>query len=544
MSRLERFVSAIAPGYALKREKVRTEIARQQAVQQVFNQGYGDHGASRRKKSLTAWNPVEGDADEDIHANLEVLRPRARDLYMGGSLANGAIKTMRTNIIGTGLRLKPSFDADFLRLSDAKAKELRRQIEREFSLWADSKDCDASGQHNFYELQQLAYLSWMMSGDAFVLLPLLPRNHALYDLRIRLLEADRCSTPNSQEGLTGGKIQSGVEVDSDGMVSAYHFSDKHPGSYLGLPTKWTRVVAVGPESGRRNVLHLMEAERPEQRRGVPILAPVIESLKQLERYTEAELMAAVISGMFTVFIETPEDDTDQFGLAPVGVPVEGPSVPGEPIPSEEGDLRLGNGAVQFLQPGEKATMANPGRPNSGFDPFVTAILRQVGASLEVPYELLLKHFTSSYSASRAALLEAWKMFRMRRAWMSADFCQPIYEEWFVEAVIKGRIDAPGLFDDPAIFKAYTKAEWHGPSQGLLDPVKEVNAAVTRIENGLSTRQKEAAELTGTEYESNVRQLSYEEKLREEYGLVSAAAPAQPIKSTPKGGDDDSEEDQA
>ncbi|MDF9845549.1 MULTISPECIES: phage portal protein, partial [unclassified Paenibacillus] len=236
MSRLERFVSAIAPGYALRREKARTEIARQQAVQQVFNQGYGDHGASRRKKSLTAWNPVEGDADEDIHANLEVLRPRARDLYMGGSLANGAIKTMRTNIIGTGLRLKPSFDADFLRLSDAKAKELRRQIEREFSLWADSKDCDASGQHNFYELQQLAYLSWMMSGDAFVLLPLLPRYHALYDLRIRLLEADRCSTPNNQAGLTGGKIQSGVEVDGDGMVSAYHFSDKHPGSYLGLPT--------------------------------------------------------------------------------------------------------------------------------------------------------------------------------------------------------------------------------------------------------------------------------------------------------------------
>jgi len=514
MSRWNRFVELISPSSALKREKALTEIARQRAIREVFNQGYGDHGGSRRKKSLTAWNPAAGDAEEDIHVNLEDLRPRARDLFMGGSLANGSIKTLRTNIVGTGLRLKPSFDADFLRLSEEQARQLRRQIEREFALWAESKDCDAAGMNNFYELQQLAFLSWMMSGDVFVLLPLLPRKHAIYDLRVRLLEADRCNNPITKAAELNNRLSSGVEVDADGMVVAYWFSNKHPGSSHALPMEWQRVPVLGEESGRRNVLHLMEAERPEQRRGVPILAPVIESLKQLERYTEAELMAAVISGMFTVFIETESEDAGEFGIAPIDNPT------GEPLPSGGGDddLRLGNGAVQFLQPGEKATIANPGRPNSGFDPFVTAILRQVGASLEIPYELLLKHFTSSYSASRAALLEAWKMFRMRRAWMSADFCQPIYEEWFAEAVIKGRIDAPGFFDDPLLLKAYTRAEWHGPSQGQLDPVKEANAAVIRVENGFSTRQREAAELTGSEYESNVQQLAYEKKIREQYGV--------------------------
>lgn len=513
---VDRFIMAVAPGYAAKRERAKTEIVRHQAVQRVLNQGYGDHGASRRKKSLQYWNPAAGDADEDIHQNLEELRPRARDLYMGGALPNGSLKTLRTNIVGTGLRLKPAFDADFLRLSDEQADRLRSQIEREFSLWANSKDCDATGLHDFYELQQLAFLSQMMSGDVFALLPVLPRPNAIYDTRIKLLEADRCSTPNSQEGLSGNKIQSGVEVDQDGMIVAYWFSDRHPGSIYGTPLKWNRVQVVGPESGRRNVLHLMEAERPEQRRGVPILAPVIESLKQLERYTEAELTAAVISAMFTVFIETESPDQDQFSLPPVDGPIE--NATGEPVPPTDDELRLGAGAVQFLQPGEKVTIANPGRPNAGFDPFVSAILRQVGASLEIPYELLLKNFTASYSASRAALIEAWKMFRMRRAWMAADFCQPIYEEWFAEAAIKGRIDAPGIFDDPALFKAYTKAEWHGPSQGQLDPVKEVNAAVLRVKHGFSTRQREAAELTGSEFETNIRQLAYEQKIREQYGL--------------------------
>lgn len=484
----------------------------------VYNQGYGDHGASRRKKSLAAWNPMAGDAEEDIHQNLEDLRPRARDLFMGGSLANGALKTLRTNIIGTGLRLKPAFDADFLHLSEDQAQRLKAQIEREFALWAESKDCDASGMLNFYELQQLAYLSWIMSGDTFALLPILPRKYATYDLRVRILEADRCSTPLDQaEQQVSGRIRSGVEVDADGMVTAYWFSDHHPGGRHYVANKWRRVQVRGDQSGRRNVLHLFEPERPEQRRGVPLLAPVIESLKQLERYTHAELMAAVISGMFTVFIETEaEGGGDQFGLAPVGEPA---NPTGEPLPpGHDSDLKLGNGAVQFLEPGEKANIANPGRPNEKFDPFVTAILRQIGASLEIPYELLLKHFTASYSASRAALLEAWKMFRMRRSWMSADFCQPIYEEWFVEAVIKGRIDAPGIFDDPALFKAYTRAEWHGPSQGQLDPVKEVNAAILRTQHGYSSHQREAAELTGTEYESNIRQLAYERQIREQYGL--------------------------
>ncbi len=48
---------------------------------------------------------------------------------------------------------------------------------------------------------------------------------------------------------------------------------------------------------------MQDWERPGQRRGVPVLAPVIEALKQLGRYTDAELVAAVVSGLFTVFVK-------------------------------------------------------------------------------------------------------------------------------------------------------------------------------------------------------------------------------------------------
>ena len=82
---------------------------------------------------------------------------------------------------------------------------------------------------------------------------------------------------------------------------------------------------------------------------------------------------------------------------------------------------MGNGSIVALDEGEEVQIADPSRPNPNFDPFVIAICRQIGAALEIPYELLVKNFTASYSASRASLLEAWKMFRMRREWLVGNF---------------------------------------------------------------------------------------------------------------------------
>ena len=44
-------------------------------------------------------------------------------------------------------------------------------------------------------------------------------------------------------------------------------------------TTWTRVQARGDRTGRRNILHIMQRERAGQVRGVPVLAPVLESLE-------------------------------------------------------------------------------------------------------------------------------------------------------------------------------------------------------------------------------------------------------------------------
>ena len=165
----------------------------------------------------------------------------------------------------------------------------------------------------------------------------------------------------------------------------------------------------------------------------------------------------------------------------------------------------------------------PTHPNTGFDTFMRALCEQIGACLEEPADLLMMSFNSSYSASRAALLEAWKGFKMRREWLTDDFCRPVYEIWLTEAVARGRISAPGFLTDPLIRQAYLGSEWIGPAQGQLDPTKEVQAAVTAIDNGLSTRESEAVKLNGSEYIRNVDKLAVEnEALRKATGGATAA----------------------
>lgn len=505
---LDKAIAVVAPQMALKRVAARQKM-------QILNSGYSNYGASTTKKSLVGWLHAGGSHREDIEDNISTLRQRTRDLYMGVPIANGAVKTMRTNVVGRGLHLKPTIDADVLKITPDEAHELERQIEREWQLWAESPDCDMERLDNFYELQQLAFINWLISGDCLAVLPVKPRINQPYDLRVQLIEADRLSSPNECDTMDN-QIIGGVEVDQYGEVVAYHIANHHPLSYAGEEIKWQRVQAYGEKTGRRNVIHLMNRERIGQRRGVPFLAPVIESLKQLGRYTDAELVAAVVSGMFTVFIEKAEASSeDSIGsMIPEEEQVDA---------ADESSIELAPGAVIDLNEGEKAHDMNPGRPNANFGGFVEAICQQIGAALEIPYELLVKRFNASYTASKGALEEAWKMFRMYRDWLSKDFCQPVYEEWLAEAVAKKRIKAPGFFTDPLIRKAYCKAQWNGPAKGMLDPVKEVNAAEKRVANGFNTRSNETMEITGGDFYNNIEQLKREEKEMREVKRIASSS---------------------
>ena len=413
-------------------------------------------------------------------------------LYMAAPVATSAIKTNRTNVIGCGLKLNSRIDAERLGMSQEAAKEWQKKTEAEFKIWAEKKNaCDATGVNDYYAMQQLALMSWLMSGDVFGLIKRVdPTPMCPYSLRIQLVEADRCSTP---------------------LINSY------PHIIAAAETEWTRVEAYGEKTGLPNVLHVMESERPEQYRGVTYLAQIIEPLLQMRRYTEGELMAALVESFFTAFVTT-DTGADEMPFNEVnGSEIE---------PSDPDDYEMGPGTINVMKPGEDIKFAAPTRPASGFSAFIRALCEQCGAALEIPADLLLKSFNASYSASRAALLEAWKAFKMRREWFANDFCKPIYEIWLSEAVALGRIQAPGFFSDPLIRAAWLGSDWIGPSQGQLDPTKEISAEILANQHGYSTHEQSTIRLNGGQWEANMNQLKRENEMIAEANGTTPEAQAE------------------
>ena len=470
--------------------------------------GYSHHGASRLKPSMLKWQSGSKSPHEDISENLELLRERCRDLYAGSPLGRGAIDRVVLNAIGSGLRLNVRIDPARLGMKESEAGEWASQVEGEFDYWASSKDSDYSRMMSFYELQTLAFRSVLLDGECLAVMRDKPGGDMPYSLKVMLLEGDRLRTPRSRP--PGKMIDAGVELDVEGQPCAYWITNRNPNSELmNQPVlEDRRIKLFGYKSGRRNIVHLYPSERIGQRRGVPFLAPVIEQLKQLARYTDAELMAAVIGGIFAIFFEHEPREDGSYGEEEYATEEGQGGIPGlENITQEEL-----YGSMMDLPEGVKPVSLSPARPNTAFDAFVNALVKQIGGALGIPAELMFMQFTASYSASRGALLEAWKLFRYWREWFAANFCQAVYEEWLTEAVILGRVKAPGYLEDDVKRKAYSWATWVGPAQGQLNPVQEVNAAILRVQNNLSTYQKEAGELTGEDWDLIMRQRQRENEL--------------------------------
>lgn len=114
MNVLDRMISVVSPERGVRRLAARQKL-------KILDSGYGNYGASHTKKSLLGWLYGGGSAKEDIQENLSTLRQRCRDLYMGVPLATGALKTCRTNVVGSGLRLKSQIDYEFLGMGENQA---------------------------------------------------------------------------------------------------------------------------------------------------------------------------------------------------------------------------------------------------------------------------------------------------------------------------------------------------------------------------------------------------------------------------------------
>jgi len=397
-----------------------------------------------------------------------------------------------------------------LGIAPEEAKKLRRQAEAVWSLWGNY--ADAAERLDFNEIQFLALRKIIEDGEIIAVPTFIKDSRRPLGRALELIEADRLVSPPGKT-----EIIQGVELGAERRQPVRYWLRKAPmvkrdyeieqQKYVGIPAKDNR--------GRPMLLHIFPVSRPGQVRGVPYFAPVLSYFKDLGDYLEAEVVAARVAACLAVFITK----ADAYGSAVAGATTTDSS--GNRIQTLE------PGMIPYLNVGEDIKVVDPkGRGGETFGGMLNGLLRIIGASLGMPYELLLKDFSqTNYSSARAALLEGRRMFMQWRGWFARKFCQPVWEMVLEEAWLRGLFEAQDFYRDR---EELCRVSWVGGGWGWVDPVKEVEASKLAVDYGLSTLAEEAAG-QGRDWEETLEQRQQEQERIKELGLAIPAA----VKSPPE-----------
>lgn len=508
---MDRVVGIVSPQRALRRARARAGLAM-----------LGAYRGAERNRFREHWLPPNDSADAALLPDLPLLRQRARDLVRNDGTAAGIASTITVNTIGTGIQPQSRPDVDGLGISESQAEAFAEQTERVWSRWAPQ--ADAQDRCHYVELQSLVERQILENGDVLLIPHRIEDDHRFLPLAFEVVEADRLQTPRDQRGKRN--IRSGVELGDRGQPVAYWINVNHPGDRMLDRTThsqdFIRYPARNDRTGERNVFHLYWVKRARQTRGEPFFASVLTHFKDLADYLEAELVAARIQACFALIFET----TDPMNLA---------TAASTGTDSQSRRLQeVEPGLVWYAEQGQKAQMVNPSRPTTAFDPFVDKLIRMIGASLGLPYELVMKDFSKvNYSSARASLLEARRFFRGRQQFHAHRMGQPIWTMVQREAYVQGELTGVNLFARDA--DLWLKAAWIAPGWGFVDPTKEVQAAKEAIASGLSTLPDECAALGGKDWQENALQNKRAQKFYHDHEIQggpwddqpNSPAPAQP-----------------
>ena len=443
--------------------------------------------ASYESKELYDWSPSQGSADADLLHELDTIVARSHDLTRNNGVAAGYSQTLVDNIVGPELRLASKPNYQVLGKDKEWADEWARNTEARFRVWAKSTECDATRKQNFGGMTQLVLRTGISDGEALAV-PYWLSNRR-YSTAIMLIDPKRLSNPSSQ--LDSKYLRKGIKLNKYGEAIGYHIRKSHPYDVdsWGMADDW-EYIASRNNRGRTRVLHVHDKKRNGQSRGEPFLSSVMGDFKMAGSYQKIELRTAIANSLIAAFIESSMEVDDIAEAFDANF---------EDYLNERKawKSKLTGGDVIQLPPGDKLNAFTPSRPAGAFSAFMEGVYRNISTGLNIPYELLMKDFSkTNYSSARAAMLEAWRFFKGRREWLADHWCQPVYELWLEEAVMRGEIEAPGFYENKA---AYCSAKWIGPGRGWVDVVKEAKGAELRMDKGLSTQQDECAE-QGKDYE--------------------------------------------
>lgn len=491
------------------------------------------HAGSSGSQELAGWHPHLRSPDAEVLPARNKVVARSRDLDRNNGWIQGAVNKKADAIVGSNIRLRARPDFAAMGMSAEWADEWALKVEALWRVWANDPrmTCDVERQSGFGPMVRVAYMHWLLDGEAALAVYFLPDRGSMMATALLVVDPDRISNPNGRadgKGLDGVDLRGGVELDQYGAARAYWVRNGHPGD-VGVnwdSQTWTRIPRE-KSTGCPMFIHAVNRRRAHQHRSVGVLSPNMGRAKNVDTYERYELGAALRNQSYGMYVESPYDsEFVREALAPAGDG--GPEDVAELSQyqdlrlayHERTDVSLSGVPLAHLAPGEKIVTVAPSNPTTNFEPFTSFQLGAISSPIGLASEQVTGRWAGvNYSNARMIVNETDRGWRSERFTFTQALCTPAYAAWLEEQVARDLVEVPGGKANFYVFRsALCRAEWIGPARGSIDKLKEGKGDEIDRDGFVSTLETQCAE-RGLDWRDVLWQAKRELEEKRRYGLI-------------------------
>ncbi|HDC4284586.1 phage portal protein [Enterobacter cloacae] len=400
---------------------------------------------------------------------LPTMRAVSRDAVLKNPIGRKYMNLSVDGVCGSdGVYVKPAVELDS---TEEEINQINTQLEKLFDRWAyDPDKFSLDGSLSFDLFQQNVEKIRVQDGECFI------RIHKIKGtIKVEVLDSARLLQVNNQHLGDGTYISNGIRFDTNHRPIEYYFCRFDPVTY----SFFTGDYEVIPAS---EICHYFIADQVGQERGLPDLVASSKLIEDLKNFTEAALTAKRVSASSMAFITNSEQESTALLDAD---DVEGVT----PTYTEYFEA----GFIGELNYGQDIKTVTPTNGVDGIDQFTNELMNQISMGLNVTKQALLAD-TSNASFSAARLTEKLQQttFRTRTNVLINKVLKPIYMAWLKNEMLNNnKLDLS--FSD---FDDLICARYISQKPISLDPVKDIQAEILKLDAGLVSKTQVIAELGG------------------------------------------------
>lgn len=425
--------------------------------------------AAKQTRLVASWASVVRSVNTDLREGVDAVRARARDLHQNEPMVKKYLSLVAANVVGsTGIVLQSRVQE-----GDKQDKLANQAIESAWSKFSNSGVYDVSGKMSRPDFERAVIQCVSRDGEALIYEHIGNVNEFGYGLQ--LLDVSRLATTlNRKKDNTGNAIIMGVEIDTFGRPVAYHLYDDATGSDLN-----NRSTKRYPA---KNIIHLFRPDSPEQMRGVSWLHASMTRIWHLKKYQEWAIIAAGVGASKMGFFTSP--DGDGTALA-------------DDEDANTGELyqEAAGGQFGILPEGWGFESFNPDYPHAMYDSFIKTAKRDISSGLNVSYHALANDLEGvNFSSIRSGTLEEREEWKVIQDWFIGSYCERVYKNWISNALLnKAIISVSGTPLPAAKLEKFAQHEFLARRWSWVDPLKDIQASIEAIDNGLTDPYQIAAQ---------------------------------------------------